>query len=133
MSSGSPWRGLIDTDILRAYRRGDPDTLAFLTNLAPLGRHDIGQLSAMILVADAPDAAARAGLRHFFSWCLIHALTAKIVRRAQDILETLTPPSPLAADDALVAATALEHKLPLDTLDPARLAGVAGLTALPPY
>jgi predicted nucleic acid-binding protein len=133
VTSGPPSRGLIDTDVLRAFRRGDPDALAFLTTLAPFGRHDISQLSAMILIADAPGAAELAGLRQFFSWCLIRSITAKIVRRAQRILETLAPPSPLTADDAIVAATAVEHKLPLYTLDPPKFAGVAGLNALPPY
>jgi predicted nucleic acid-binding protein len=133
VSSGPPPRGLIDTDILRAYRRGGPDALAFLAHRAQFGRHDISQVSAMILIADALDAAERTGLVMFFSWCQIHSVTAKIVGRAQRILEALPPPSLLTADDALVAATALEHKLPLYTLDPPRFAGVAGLTALPPY
>lgn len=69
----------------------------------------------------------------FVKFFTVYSHTARIVRRAQAILEALTPPSPLTADDAIVAATAVEHKLTLYTLDAARFAGVAGLTALPPY
>lgn len=52
---------------------------------------------------------------------------------AQAFRDTLTPPSLLTTDVAIVAVTANEHKLPLYTLDPARFAAVAGPTALSPY
>jgi hypothetical protein len=107
--------------------------MRFIAAMANLGRHDISQLSAMTLVADAPDTAERNGLTMFFSWCVIHPITLKIVRRARRILEALPPPSPLTADDAIVAATAIEHKLPLYPLDPPRYSGVAGLSVLQPY
>jgi len=49
------------------------------------------------------------------------------------LLEVLPPPDPLAADDAIIAATAIEQSLPLYTLDPARFANVSGLATLQPY
>ena len=133
MSNGQRLRALLDTEVLRAYRRGESDAIAFIADRATLGRHDLSQLSAMILLADATDAHGRTGLGMFFQWCDIHAVTAKLVRRAQQIIESLAPPCGLTADDAVVAATAIEQSLPLYTLDPARFAGVAGLTATRPY
>jgi len=126
-------RVLIDTDILRAFRLGDPDALSLLSKLASLGRQDISQLSAMVLIADAPDTRERTCLSMFFSWCDIHAVTARISGRALRILEVLPPQVPVTADDAIIAATAIEHKLSLYTLNPARFVGVSGLAALRPY
>lgn len=133
MSDPRPRLGLIDTDVLRALRRGDPGALAYFANPDPFNRYHVSELSAMALLADAPDAAERTGLGMFLSRCNIHRVTARISHRAFRILERLPPPAPLTADDALVAATALEHKLPLYTLDPARFAAVPGLTAARPY
>ena len=133
MGKGRSQRGLIDTDVLRAYRLGDPDTLSFLSDLANLRRLDISRLSAMVFVADAPDTRERNGLNIFFSWCDIHGVTARIAGRALRILEILPPSAPVTADDAIIAATATEHKLPLYTLDSARFAAVPGLTAIKPY
>lgn len=133
MGKGRTGRALLDTDVLRAYRRGEPDALSCLSSLANLGRQDISQLSAMVLLSDAPDAGERIGLGIFFSWCDIHAVTTRITRRALRVRETLPPPSPLTADDAIVAATAIEHGLLLYTLDPTRFSAVPGLTSVRPY
>jgi predicted nucleic acid-binding protein len=48
-------------------------------------------------------------------------------------MSRLAPPTRLTPLDALVAATALAHKLPLYTLDPNRFAAVPGLSAISPY
>ena len=85
------------------------------------------------MIANCSDAADRLGLQWFFASADTYHITAAISRRAQRILESLAPPSPLMADEAIVAATAIEHKLTLYTLDPPKYAGVAGLTVLQPY
>jgi predicted nucleic acid-binding protein len=87
----------------------------------------------MALLANCQDALDLAGVRAFLSVAIVYPIVASISRRALRILDQLAPPSGLTADDALVAATALAHKLPLYTLDPARFAAVPGLSALPPY
>lgn len=97
------------------------------------GRYHVSQLSVLTLVADATDAGERAGLGLFFSWCVVLPLNVRVVARARLVLDRLPPPAGLTADDALVAATALIHKLPLYTLDPGRFAAVPGLTAIRPY
>ena len=93
----------------------------------------LSQVSALVLLAWAQTAAERIGVDAFLLTADVRPLTARIARRARAILEGLATPSPLTADDALVAATAVEHKLPLYSLDPARYATVPGLTALRPY
>ena len=133
MVNGQPSRALLDTDLLRAYRRADPAAMAFLSRRSPLVRPEISQLSALCLLADTPDARARVGLAMFLSSCIIYPLNALTARRAHRLLDTLPAPSALTANDAIIAATALRHKLPLYTLDPGRFAGVAGLSTLPPY
>jgi predicted nucleic acid-binding protein len=107
--------------------------MAFLSQRATTGMHEISQISAMTLIADAKDSRERRGLGMFFSWCVIYPVTAHTIRRAQSLLENLQPPTGLTANDAVVAATALAHKLPLYTLDPGRFAQVAGLSAISPY
>jgi predicted nucleic acid-binding protein len=103
-------RGLLDTSVVLDYREGWP---------AP--------------VQCCQDPADLTAVRVFLGISIVHPVTAKIVRRAFRILDSLTPPAALTPDDAIVAATAIEHILPLYTLDPARYATVPGLTALRPY
>ena len=56
-----------------------------------------------------------------------------IARRAVDLLTATPLPTVLTPSDAIVAATAIEHSLPLYTLDPARFATVPGLATIRPY
>jgi predicted nucleic acid-binding protein len=133
MTPAAPIRGVIDTPILVDYRAGEPNALAFITAIRLHRFPEFSQMSALVLLANAPNLADFNALGMFFTISTIHDLTVRIARRAQRILEAVTPPSPLTADDAIVAATAIEHKLPLYTLDPSRFASVAGLTVLRPY
>jgi predicted nucleic acid-binding protein len=80
-----------------------------------------------------PDAAELALLVRLLRPNRVHSITAPISRRARHLMEALPPPAPLTAGDALVAATAIEHSLPLYTLDPGRFAPGSGLTAIRPY
>jgi predicted nucleic acid-binding protein len=60
-------------------------------------------------------------------------ISASISKRAAALMDALPPPCPLTPGDAIVAATAIELKLPLYTLDPARFAAVPKLTTVKPY
>jgi predicted nucleic acid-binding protein len=55
------------------------------------------------------------------------------LRLVMSLLSAVPLPTLLTPSDAIVAATAIEHSLPLYTLDPARFASVPGLVALKPY
>ena len=128
-----PQRGLIDTPVLIAYREADPDAVQFITAVRGGGLPELSQLSALALFAWCQDASAVTGVRAFLTVATVHGVTAHTMRRAQRLLESLAPPCGLTPDDAIVAATAIEHSLPLYTLDPARFVNVPGLTALQPY
>jgi predicted nucleic acid-binding protein len=126
-------RGLIDTPVLIDYRSGEPNTVAFMAAIRTIGRPQFSELSAMVLITNCADAAELVNLRWFFHGSDTYRITARISERAFNILDRLPPPCGLTADDAIVAATAVEHKLPLYTLDSARFAAIAALTALRPY
>ncbi|MBX9584855.1 MAG: PIN domain-containing protein [Gemmataceae bacterium] len=133
MSTAPPERGLVDTGLLVAMRRGDADAHRFAIELLRTTGIEVSELSAMTVLAGcvSPDELTRnVG---FLGNCLVRRITAPISRRAYLLLTRQIPPSPLTAGDAVVAATALICKLPLYTLDPGRFAAVPGLTALRPY
>ena len=125
--------GVIDTPILIDYRAGEPNAVAFISAIRLYRLPEFSQLSAMALLAHAPNQADYNAVRLFLSISTVHALTVRISRRAQTILEAIKPPSPLTPDDAIVAATAIAHKLLLYTLDPPKFATVGGLSARSPY
>jgi predicted nucleic acid-binding protein len=133
MNTPTPLRGLIDTPILADYRAGEPNAVAFIGAVRLQRLPEFSQLSALVLLANAPNLADFNAVSMFLTISTVHNVTARIALRAQDILESLTPPSGLTADDALIAATAIEHSLPLYTLDPNRFAAVPKLTAARPY
>src|SRR5262245_21472752 len=133
MNPGPVVRGLIDTPVLIAYRDGWPDPLQFITTVRMTGLPEFSAVSALALYVWCQDAANLQGVQVFIAGSLVHHITAPISRRATKIMDQFPIPVPLTADESLVAATALELKLPLYTLDPARFASVAGLTVLRPY
>ena len=134
MANGTPPpRGLIDTPVLIAYRDGQPDAMQFITDIRVGGQLEMSQLSVLALFVWCQDVHDVATVRIFLSGATVHPVTTLSMRRAQRILEQLPPPCGLTADDAIVAAAAIEHTLPLYTLDPARFAAVPGLAALQPY
>jgi predicted nucleic acid-binding protein len=126
-------RGLIDTPILIAYRDGVPDAVTFFAAMQQVGRPDCSQISALALIVWCQDALDLSVVRGFLTLLTVHSVTAHTTRRAQHLLESLPPPCGLTPDDAIIAATAIEHSLPLYTLDPARFANVSGLATLQPY
>ena len=126
-------RGLIDTPILLAYRNGAPDAVTFFAAVQQVGRPDCSQISALALIVWCQDALDLSVVQGFLTLLNVHVVTAHTMRRAYRLLESLPPPCGLTPDDALSAATAIEHSLPLYTLDPARFAHVPGLATLRPY
>lgn len=133
MNSVTLPRGLIDTQVLIEMRAGLADAHRFAIALMRSARIELSELSAMVLVAWCPTPVALQKELSFLGNSVLHRITARISQRAFRIIEGFPPPCGLTADDAIVAATAIEHRLPLYTLDPARFAPVSGLNALRPY
>lgn len=133
MNSVPPQRGLLDTQVLLEIRAGFAAPFDFAMSMLQFAKIEVSELSAMELLAgcQTPDDLQRE--LTFLSNGSVYRITAKISQRAFRIIGGLPPPCGLTADDAIIAATAVEHKLPLYTLDPARFAPVSGLNALRPY
>jgi predicted nucleic acid-binding protein len=104
----------------------------FITAVRASGFPEFSQVSVLALFAWCPDASAVLGVQAFSTVATVRGVTAHAMRRAVRLLESLAA-CQLSADDAIVAATAIEHSVPLYTLDPPRFAPVAGVTALQPY
>lgn len=124
---------MIDTPVLIAYRNGEPDAVAFFASMRQIGRPDCSQITALALIAWCQDALDLSVVQNFLTLLDVHAITAHTMRRAQRLLGSLPPPCGLTPDDAIIAATAIEHSLPLYTLDPARFANLPGLATIQPY
>jgi predicted nucleic acid-binding protein len=128
-----PRRGLIDTPVLIEIRRGQPDAHQFAITMLTSAGIEVSELAAMVLLAQSRTAAELQDNLRFLGHSRVHRITAPVSDRACRVISSFPPPAPRTADDAIVAATALIHKLPLYTLDPGRFAGVPGLSVLPPY
>jgi predicted nucleic acid-binding protein len=126
-------RGLVDTPLLLLMLRGDDEAYQFARDMLKVAAIGVSASSALVALASAQDAAALAERQEFLKSNRVYTLTARIARRAFTLITQLPPPSPITADDAIIAATAIEHSLPLYTLDPARFSNIAGVAAIQPY
>lgn len=125
--------GLLDTDLLLAYRNGAEPAVTLLTEVRRTGSLELSQVSALVLLAWCQDRQDRDAVDAFLYPAVIHPVTVQVSRRAFALMSRLAPPIGLTPLDALIAATALAHKLPLYTLAPGRFAAVLGLSAIQPY
>ena len=105
---------LVDTDVLIWHLRGYAQAANRLDRLPQL---TLSAMSYLELIQGMRNKDELAAVQRMFA--LRHArilpLTAEITQRATDLMNTLTLSHGLQAGDALIAATALEHQLPLLT------------------
>jgi len=125
--------GVFAADLLRAIRTSESAAVTFVLAYMKQRRMAVSEWSAIKLIADAADTRDAASIKLFLGGCDVLSISAKISKRAYKLIAGFAPPSPLSPDDAIIAATAIIHKLPLYALDPARFAIVPGLAALQPY
>jgi predicted nucleic acid-binding protein len=125
--------GLVDTKLLLSILNAEVETTPFALEMFQSTVFHLSELSALVALTSAKDASEYAERETFFKRNIVHSLTAQIVQRARKLLSSLPVPCPITADDAIVAATAIEHSLPLYTLDPARFANLPGLATLQAY
>src|SRR4051812_45933852 len=105
-------RRLLDTQLLVEIRAGHPHAIQFAHDLLRLASLDMSVLSALVVLSECQSAADVQRDLKFFGHNRVHRITAAASRRAVRIMRQLTPPAGITADDAIVAATALTHKLP---------------------
>lgn len=132
MTAPTP-RGLLDTQIVIDYRDAVQEAIDLFAAIKLGGQPEFSEITAMALTNWNRDAADQSGTRWLLADCTVLRITAKISQRAYQILDRLPPPAALSPAEAIIAATALAHKLPLYTLDPGRFAAVPGLAAARPY
>ena len=124
---------LLDTAVMVACVNGHPPATRFFLSINRLGPTRFSRLTAITMLTGCQTDAERALVLRFLATARIEELTDVIARRAVDLLTTTPLPTVLTPSDAIVAATAIEHSLPLYTLDPARFANLTGLVAIQPY
>jgi len=123
--------GLLDTDILIAYRQIDDVAVEFVQRVREFGNPQISEASVLALLAWCKEPDDRIAVHAFLRPMVIHTLSALMSHKAVSLMSGLPPPCRLTPLDGLVAAAAGVLKLPLYSLDPDRYAGVPALTALP--
>ncbi len=125
--------GLLDAELMRACLRGHPPATRFFIALNQSGAAQLCRITILELLSGCASDAERALARRYVGTMQVLELTAPIARRASDLLDAISLPTALTASDSIIAATALEHGVPLYTLSPVRFAGVPSLVATLPY
>lgn len=126
-------RAVLDTQVVIDYREAVPAAVRLFAEIRRTRFPEFSEVTALHVIARCTDAAEANGIQNFLGISTVHPISVWVSRRARAILDSHPLPIPLTADDALVAVTALIHKLPLYTLDPPRFAAVPGLSAIRPY
>lgn len=105
---------LVDTDVLIWYMRGQPPAAKFLNEL---GAFSISAVTYMELVQGMRNKAELLALRHAIrAWKTpVLPITEAISNRAMTYVEEHFLSHSLRLGDALIAATAVEHGLPIAT------------------
>lgn len=131
--SSATVQGVVHTAVMMALVRGHPPATPFLLALNRLGGPQFSRVTAIEMLSNRQADAGRSLALRFIGTSSVLDLTDTIARRAVDILTAVPLPTVLTAAAAIVAATAIEHSSPLDTLDPARFAAAPGLATAKPY
>lgn len=124
---------LLDTSVMLQVASHQAAAVPFFLAVNRLGRPRFSRITALAMLGNCPSDADRAIVLRYFATSHVEELADAIVRRTIDLLTAVPLPTLLAADDAVVAATAIEQSLPLYTLAPARFAAVPGLATVQPY
>lgn len=131
-SAGLP-DGLIDTDILIDAERGHPNAIAFVSAQKAGGGPRLSIVSAMELLVGCRNATEMKHVRQFLGQVLVLPLDAAISQRAMTLIESYSLSHGLLIPDGLIAATALEHALPLFSKNMKHFQMIQGLTVSRPY
>ena len=117
---------LVDTDVLIWHLRGYSQATQCLDQLNSL---TLSAMSYLELIQGMRNREELLAVQKMFALrrASLLPLTPAITQRATELMTTLTLSHGLQANDALIAATALEHQLPLLTGNVKHFEPVAGL------
>lgn len=117
---------LVDTDVLIWHLRGYPRAARRLDELGTLTLSAISYLEVLQDMRNKAELVAVKKMLDMRSATLL-PVTAAITRRATELMESLTLSHGLQMGDALIAATAIEHTLPVLTANVKHFGAVEGL------
>jgi predicted nucleic acid-binding protein len=117
---------LVDTDVLIWHLRGYPQATRRLDQLGPLTISAVSYLEAPQGLRNKAELAALQKMMLKRQATML-PLTEAITRRAIALMESLTLSHGVQIGDALIAATALEHGLPVLTANVKHFGAVDGL------
>lgn len=117
---------LVDTDVLIWHLRGYPQATRRLDELGPLTLSAVGYLEVLQGMRNKTALLAVKNMLERRSARLL-PITEAITLRATELMESLTLSHGLQMGDALIAATAIEHQLPVFTANVKHFGAVAGL------
>jgi predicted nucleic acid-binding protein len=117
---------LVDTDVLIWHLRGNPQAARWLDRLQPL---TISSVSYLEVLQGMRNKAELVAVQKMLQQRKANVLpiTEDITRQATELMEAMTLSHGLQMGDALIAATALEHGLPLLTGNVKHFAAIPGL------
>ena len=117
---------LVDTDVLIWHLRGYPQATRRLDELGALTLSAVSYLEVLQGMRNKAElVAVKKMLQHRAATLL--PMSKAITQRAIELMESLTLSHGLQIGDALIAATALEHQLPVLTANVKHFSAVEGL------
>ena len=118
---------LVDTDVLIWHLRGYPQAKRRLDELGALTLSAVSYLEVLQGMRNKAELLAVKKMLDKRSATLL-PITKAITLRATELMESLTLSHGLQMGDALIAATAIEHQMPVLTANVKHFSAVAGLT-----
>lgn len=118
---------LVDTDVLIWHLRGYPQATRRLDELGVLTLSTVSYLEVLQGMRNNAELLAVKTMLERRSARLL-PVTEAITLRATELMEALTLSHGLQMGDALIAATAIEHQLPVLAANVKHFSAIAGLT-----
>ncbi len=125
--------GLIDTDILIDSGRGLADAQRFVSDQYRAGAIRISIISAMELIRGCRNTRELRQVQTLLSEMTILPVSTAASETAYRLVEALYLSHGLAVPDALIAATAIEHRLAVYTRNTRHFEPISGLKVIRPY
>ena len=124
--------GLRDTDILIDEARGFAAAAVFLNEQHAADVHRISIVTAMELIRGCRSAAELRQVRRLLGLLVVLPISDAASQSASPFMDTIELSHGLAIPDALIAATALDHNLPLHPKTVRHFQAIPGIVVIRP-